>query len=108
MKKQVDKWQEPRALQTYVAACVHFAQYMYHNTFTVMIDYILSCLCVLQDELQPATLNLGTLGKEGSGRCASCYCSQICSVVKFIVHVSGLMILKSHNYCAAAFLSLCC
>ena len=34
-------------------------------------------------------------------------CSQLCSVASLIVHVSGLVILKSHSCCAAAFLGLC-
>ena len=38
------------------------------------------------------TIGLGTLGKEGSGRCATCYCTE--PLVMFIVHVLQLAVPK--------------
>ncbi len=40
------------------------------------------------------TIGLGTLGKEGSGRCATCYCTQPWSLVMITVHASELVVPK--------------
>ena len=40
------------------------------------------------------TIGLGTLGKEGSGRCATCECTKPWPCIMFIVHVLELAVPK--------------
>lgn len=44
------------------------------------------------------TIGLGTLGKEGSGRCATCYYTELWSLVMFTVHVSQLAASKQASF----------